>query len=62
MVTEIVSPWGPGIEERPPVMTLEEWVTKRREQRERKVERRMLRDMGGEETVEGLVERTAVAS
>ncbi|KAL9026107.1 MAG: hypothetical protein Q9196_005173 [Gyalolechia fulgens] len=48
VVTEIVAPWGPPVEERPPVRTLEEMAEERRVKREAKMERRELRRTRGE--------------
>jgi len=49
-VTEIVAPWGPGIEERPRVLSEVERVEMRTRKREGKVERRRGRkgEEGGE--------------
>jgi len=58
VVTEIVAPWGPGIEERPRVLSEVERVEMRTRKREGKVERRRGRkgEEGGEvaEVVEGV--------
>lgn len=76
VVTEIVAPWGPAVEERPPVLSEEERWRRVREKTERKKERRRERkgEGGGvrgkegegreseEDRVEGMVEGTAVAS
>lgn len=66
VVTEIVAPWGPSVDERPPVLSEEERMRRVREKTERKKERRRERseDDGGsaEDGVEGVVEGTAVAS
>ncbi len=70
VVTEIVAPWGEGIEERPAVLSEEERVRRVREKTERKKERRRERREGGaggeeqeeEEGLEGMVDGTAVAS
>lgn len=50
VVTEIVAPWGPGIEERPRVLSEVERVEMRTRKREGKVERRRGRkgEEGGE--------------
>lgn len=53
MVTEIVAPWGPGIDERPRVLSEVERVEIRRRKREGKVERRRGRREG---EVEGMGE------
>lgn len=59
VVTEIVAPWGPKIEERPPVMSLEELEARWRVQKEAKTERKRLRNThaegqgGPQEVVEG---------
>ena len=65
IVTEIVAPWGPGIDERPPVMSEDERLAVRREKKEMKTERKMMREAGtsGDEApVDGMVEGTMVAS
>lgn len=66
MVTEIVAPWGPGVDERPPLLSEEERMMRVREKTERKKERRRERDAekgeSEEDRVEGVVEGTAVAS
>lgn len=54
MVVEILAPWGPAIEERPPVLKEVERLRMREEKREKKVERRRGRregegEVGGEE-------------
>ncbi|KAL6721190.1 hypothetical protein ACLMJK_000292 [Lecanora helva] len=61
-VSEIVAPWGPSIEARPPVMSQEQRVAVRREKKERKNERKRVRREGDEVPVEGMVEGTQVAS
>lgn len=43
MVVEILAPWGPAIEERPPVLTEAERLKIREEKRAKKVERRRLK-------------------
>ena len=43
VVTEIIAPWGPGIEERPPVMSEEERNALWREKKAKKMERREAR-------------------
>lgn len=40
IVVEIVAPWGPAIEERPPVLSEEDRLKIRMEKRERKLDRR----------------------
>lgn len=40
MVVEILAPWGPAVEERPPVLGELERFKVRQEKRERKLERR----------------------
>lgn len=66
MVTEIVAPWGPSVDERPPVLSEEERMRRLREKTERKKERRRERNSedkeSAEDRVEGMVEGTAVAS
>ena len=68
MVTEIVAPWGPGVDERPPVLSEEERMRRVREKTERKKERRRERKPNSgdgesaEDRVEGVIEGTAVAS
>ncbi|CAD6564807.1 MAG: hypothetical protein ASARMPREDX12_004691 [Alectoria sarmentosa] len=66
VVTEIVAPWGPSIEERPPVLSAEERARRLQEKTERKKERRRERNPekgeSAEDRVEGMVEGTAVAS
>ena len=66
MVTEILAPWGPSIDERPPVLSEEERLTRLREKTERKKERRRERNLekgeSAEDRVEGVIEGTAVAS
>lgn len=66
MVTEIVAPWGPGVDERPRVLSEEERMRRVREKTERKKERRRERDTdkgeSEEDMVEGVIEGTAVAS
>lgn len=66
VVTEIVAPWGPSIDERPPVLSEGERVRKLQEKTERKKERRRERNLEKEENaedgVEGMVDGTAVAS
>lgn len=59
VVTEIVAPWGPSIEERPAVMSWEERMAEWQEKKDRQTERRKARRMG---VVQGVVEGTAVAS
>lgn len=51
VVTEIVAPWGPPVEERPPVLSEEERWRRVREKTERKKERR--RERKGEGGVRG---------
>ncbi len=46
VVVEILAPWGPAIEERPPVLTEVELLKIKKEQREKRVERRRLRQEG----------------
>lgn len=43
VVVEILAPWGPAIEERPPVLSEEDWLKIRMEKRERKLDRRRKR-------------------
>lgn len=76
VVTEIVAPWGVGVEERPPLLSEEERWRRVREKTERKKERRAVRKGDGgvrgegkegegeseDDRVEGMVEGTAVAS
>jgi len=66
VISEIVAPWGPGIDERPPVMSAEERATKYWAHKNAKDERRRRRREGevesGEEIVDGMVEGTQVAS
>lgn len=66
VVTEIVAPWGPSIDERPPVLSEEERVRRLQEKTRRKQERRRERKPekgeSAEDRVEGMVEGTAVAS
>ncbi|KAL9138363.1 MAG: hypothetical protein Q9175_000403 [Cornicularia normoerica] len=66
VVTEILAPWGPSIEERPPVLSEEERARRLQEKTERKKERRRERkpEKGevAEDRVEGMVQGTAVAS
>lgn len=68
MVTEIVAPWGPSVDERPPVLSEEERMRRVREKTERKKERRRERNRDDgesaaeEDRVEGVIEGTAVAS
>ena len=66
VVTEIVAPWGPSIEERPPVMSEEERLSVWRDKKEKKTERKRIREGKNtgqdEEPVHGMVEGTAVAS
>lgn len=66
MVTEIVAPWGPSIDERPPVLSEEERLRRLQEKTLRKKERRRERNAetgeSAEDRVEGMVEGTAVAS
>ena len=63
---EIVAPWGPGVDERPPVLSEEERMRRLREKTERKKERRRERNAesaeSAEDRVEGVVEGTALAS
>ena len=40
MVTEIVAPWGPPVEERPPIPTVAELVKEAKAKRAEKLERR----------------------
>ncbi|KAL8928449.1 MAG: hypothetical protein Q9208_001682 [Pyrenodesmia sp. 3 TL-2023] len=46
VVTEIVSPWGPPVEERPPIPDLEEMAEEMRAKREAKIERRAAKRQG----------------
>ena len=77
VVTEIVAPWGPGVEERPPVLSEDERWRRVWEKTERKKERRRERTGEGkvgdgkgegeggvseEDRGDGVVEGTAVAS
>ena len=72
VVTGIVAPWGPGIGERPPVLSEEERARMLREKTERKKERRRerrgegggsaRREESAEDRVEGVIEGTMVAS
>ncbi|KAL9069894.1 MAG: hypothetical protein Q9161_005208 [Pseudevernia consocians] len=66
VVTEILAPWGPSIDERPPVLSQEERLTRLQEKTERKQERRRERNLekgeSAEDRVEGVIEGTAVAS
>ncbi|KAF6219403.1 hypothetical protein HO133_005229 [Letharia lupina] len=66
VVTEIVAPWGPSIDERPPVLSEEERLRRLQEKTLRKKERRRERNAetgeSAEDRVEGMVEGTAVAS
>jgi len=64
VVTEILAPWGPSIEERPPVMSAEERMAKYKAAYDAKRERRDRERKGESEDdrVEGVVEGTAVAS
>lgn len=53
---EILAPWGPAIDERPPVPTEAERLKIKSDEKARKVERRKLREEGGAEgeaTAEG---------
>ena len=61
VVTEIVVPWGPSIEERPPVMSEEERMAIWRGKKEAKMERQKARETGatGESRQE---ERTVTSS
>lgn len=43
VVTEIVAPWGPPVEERPPIPKLEELTEEKRMKREAKLERKEAR-------------------
>lgn len=45
-MTEIVSPWGPPVEERPPIPDLEEMAEEMRAKREAKIERRATKRQG----------------
>lgn len=45
-MTEIVSPWGPPVEERPPIPDLEEMAEEMRAKREAKRERRAAKRQG----------------
>lgn len=45
VVTEIVAPWGPKIEERPPIMSLEEREARWKVWKEAKTERKRLQRM-----------------
>lgn len=53
VVTEIVAPWGPRVEERPPIPKVGEMSEERRAKREAKMERRAaarrMGDLGDEE-------------
>ncbi|KAK4691951.1 hypothetical protein P7C71_g5157, partial [Lecanoromycetidae sp. Uapishka_2] len=67
VVSEIVAPWGPGIDERPPVMTAEERFAKWKAGKDRKMERRRLREEAASEGnqamgVQDAMEGTAVTS
>lgn len=64
VVTEIVAPWGPPLEERPALLNEDERVRRVREKTEAKKERRRARREGkiADDRVEGMVEGTAVAS
>jgi len=64
VVTEIVAPWGPRIEERPPVMSGEERAARSNARKEAKIERKRIREtvLEGEEGVQGAMEVTATAS
>ncbi|KAL9006370.1 MAG: hypothetical protein Q9188_000844 [Gyalolechia gomerana] len=46
VVTEIVAPWGPPVEERPPIPNREEMAEERRMKREAKMERREVKRRG----------------
>lgn len=46
-MVEILAPWGPAIEERPPILTEAERLKIREEKRARKVERRRIKREGG---------------
>ncbi|KAL8909208.1 MAG: hypothetical protein Q9207_000382 [Kuettlingeria erythrocarpa] len=46
VVTEIVAPWGPPVEERPPIPDVEEMVEEMRVKREAKKERRAAKRQG----------------
>lgn len=63
---EILAPWGPAIDERPPVLTEAERLQMREEKRSKKVERRRLRREGGPgaegEEVEGSQREAVQAS
>ena len=48
VVTEIIAPWGPGIDERPLVMSEEERNTVWREKKAKKMERREARALGSD--------------
>jgi small subunit ribosomal protein S17 len=55
VVTKIVAPFGPSIEERPPVPSLEEWVAILKERKQKKDERRAkLREVEAAATEEAL--------
>ncbi|MCJ1274130.1 hypothetical protein MMC21_001925 [Puttea exsequens] len=58
-VLEIVAPWGPGIDERPPILSVEERERLRREKKEAKTARK--RDKGRIAEAE-VMEGTRVAS
>lgn len=64
VVTEIVAPWGPKIEERPPVMSLEEMEARWRARKEAKTERKRLRNahLEGQGGTQEVVEGTTVIS
>ncbi|KAL8663850.1 MAG: hypothetical protein Q9202_003536 [Teloschistes flavicans] len=53
VVTEILAPWGPPVEERPPIPTLEEMAQKTRAKNEAKTERRAARKMEGRTAEDG---------
>ncbi len=50
---EILAPWGPAVEDRPPVLSEVDRFNVRQEKRERKVERRRRKLEGEEEGSEG---------
>lgn len=50
VVTEIVAPWGPPIEERPPIPSAGEREEERRSKKEAKLARKAKRQRGEQET------------
>jgi len=57
IVTEIVSPWGPGVDERPAVLSEVERIQKRVAKRVRRAERKAASKEGTREAREGHVEQ-----